>query len=87
MERKFRLLLSSPDIPVAMRVRMACSIGAVMGGMPCTSMLDDVPADDLNQTVWREAVRGMFRAAPTFRGSVSGVTPRALITRRSEPSS
>lgn len=62
MERKFRRLLSSPDIPVAMRVRMACSIGAVMGGMPCTSMLDDVPADDLTNLV-REAVRGMFESS------------------------
>jgi len=59
MERQFRLLLSSPDIPVATRVRMACSIGAVMGGMLSTSMLDDVPADELTDLV-REAVSDMF---------------------------
>jgi AcrR family transcriptional regulator len=59
MERQFRRLLSSPDIPVAMRVRMACSIGAVMGGLLSTSMLDDVPADDLTELV-RETVGAMF---------------------------
>jgi hypothetical protein len=59
MERQFRQLLSSPDIPVATRVRMACSIGAVMGGMLSTSMLDDVPADELTGLV-REAVSDMF---------------------------
>jgi hypothetical protein len=59
MERQFRRLLSSPDIPVAMRVRMACSIGAVMGGMLGTSLLDDVPDDELTDLV-REAVSDMF---------------------------
>jgi AcrR family transcriptional regulator len=59
MERQFRRLLSSPDIPVATRVRMACSIGAVMGGMLSTSMLDDVPAGDLTELV-RETVSHMF---------------------------
>jgi AcrR family transcriptional regulator len=59
MERQFRRLLSSPDIPVATRVRMACSIGAVMGGMLSTNMLDDVPAADLTDLV-RETVSDMF---------------------------
>jgi hypothetical protein len=59
MERQFRALLSSPDIPVATRVQMACSIGAVMGGMLSTSMLDDVPGDELADLV-REAVSDMF---------------------------
>jgi AcrR family transcriptional regulator len=59
IERQFRRLLSSPAIPVATRVRMACSIGAVMGGMLSTSMLGDVPADELTELV-REAVGDMF---------------------------
>ena len=62
MERQFRRLLSSPDIPVAMRVRMACSIGAVMGGMLSTNLLDDVAAGDLTDLV-REAVGDMFASA------------------------
>ncbi|HEX3834737.1 MAG TPA: TetR/AcrR family transcriptional regulator [Solirubrobacteraceae bacterium] len=62
MERQFRRLLSSPDIPVATRVRMACSIGAVMGGMLSTNMLDDVPAADLTDLV-RETVSDMFASS------------------------
>jgi hypothetical protein len=62
MERQFRQLLSSPDIPVATRVRMACSIGAVMGGMLGTNLLDDVPADELTELV-RETVSDMFASA------------------------
>jgi hypothetical protein len=62
MERQFRRLLSSPDIPIAMRVRMACSIGAVMGGMLTTNMLDDVPADDLTNLV-RDTVSDMFTSS------------------------
>ena len=62
MERQFRRLLSSPDIPIATRVRMVCSIGAVMGGMLGTSMLADVPADELTDLV-RQTVRGIFGSA------------------------
>jgi AcrR family transcriptional regulator len=62
MERQFRRLLSSPDIPVAMRVRMSCSIGAVMGGLLSTTMLDDVPAAEVTDLV-RQTVSEMFTSS------------------------
>jgi AcrR family transcriptional regulator len=64
IEQQFRRFLASPDIPLADRVRMACSIGAVMGGPigPGAGMFDDVPADELAELV-RDAVADLL--APT----------------------
>src|ERR1700735_5051389 len=44
---QFRRLLRSPDIPKETRVRMACSIGAVMAGLLTAEMFDDIPDDQL----------------------------------------
>jgi AcrR family transcriptional regulator len=53
-------ILSNPDIPLAQRVRMACSIGAVIGGMlGGDSLLGHVPADELAEAV-RAVVRDLF---------------------------
>jgi AcrR family transcriptional regulator len=60
MERRFGRLLASPDIPAATRVRIACSIGAVVGGQLGSGIIDDVPPDQKTALV-REAVRDMFR--------------------------
>jgi AcrR family transcriptional regulator len=59
IEQQMRRLLSSPDIPLAQRVRMACSAGAaivvLMGG---GEMFGDVPATELADLV-RDAVRDL----------------------------
>jgi AcrR family transcriptional regulator len=53
-------LLGSPDIPPADRVRMACSIGAVLFGLLGSStLLDGIPHGDVVASV-RDVVAGMF---------------------------
>jgi AcrR family transcriptional regulator len=61
IERQVRRLLASSDIPPAVRVRMACSIGAVIGGMLSDGLVDDVPHEQRIALV-RETVADMFRA-------------------------
>jgi AcrR family transcriptional regulator len=60
MERQVRRLLSSPDIPAAVRVRMACSVGAVIGGLLSDGLVDDV-AHEQRIALVRETVADMFR--------------------------
>jgi AcrR family transcriptional regulator len=79
MEEQLRRFLGSPAIPVGVRVRMACSIGAVMGSLMESEAFADVDADELAGYV-RDAVRdllgigrGLRRAtAPRSRRSVLG---------------
>jgi len=58
-EQQIRRLLSSPAIEPAMRVRLACSLGAVFAGLLGADMLGDVPDDQLPGLV-RDVVTGMF---------------------------
>ena len=62
IEEGFRRLLRSPDIPKETRVRMACSIGAVMAGLLTAEMFDDIPDDELTGLV-RSTVLEMFDEA------------------------
>ena len=62
IEAQFRRLLRSPDIPKETRVRMACSIGAVMAGLLTAEMFDDIPDDELTGLV-RSFVWEMFGEA------------------------
>jgi AcrR family transcriptional regulator len=62
IEAQFRRLLRSPDIPKETRVRMACSIGAVMAGLLTAEMFDDIPDDELTGLV-RSSVWEMFGEA------------------------
>jgi AcrR family transcriptional regulator len=60
MEEQLRRFLASPAIPIRLRVRMACSIGAVMGSlMEASEAFADVDADELAGYV-REAVRDLL---------------------------
>jgi AcrR family transcriptional regulator len=60
IERRFRRVIESPDLPVEVRVRMACSLGAVIGGLIGTAdMFESVPADELAEFV-RAAVRDLL---------------------------
>ena len=61
MERRVRDLLGSRDIPPAMRVRMACSIGAVMAGLLSDGLVADVD-HDARVALVRAAVADMFQA-------------------------
>ncbi len=59
IEQQAARLLASPAIPLADRVRMACSMGAVMGALVATStVFDDVPEGELAALV-RDAVRSL----------------------------
>jgi AcrR family transcriptional regulator len=58
-EEQIRGLLSSPAIEPAMRVRLACSLGAVFAGLLGGDLLGDVPDDELSGLV-RDVVAGMF---------------------------
>ena len=60
MEEQLRRFLAEPALPLALRVRMACSIGAVMGVlMGAGGAFGDVPPDELAGLV-RDAVRDLL---------------------------
>ncbi len=60
IEQQFRHLLESPAIPIATRVRMACSIGAVVAALVGgEALFGDVPIEEIAELV-REAVRDLF---------------------------
>jgi AcrR family transcriptional regulator len=60
LEQRFRRIIASPDIPLPQRVRMGCSIGAVIGVMlGVEALFSDVPADELVEQL-RAAVRDLL---------------------------
>jgi AcrR family transcriptional regulator len=60
IEQQFRRVLESPAIPLAQRVRMACSLGAVVGALVGGEKLfGDVPIEDIAEQV-REAVHDLL---------------------------
>jgi AcrR family transcriptional regulator len=60
MEEQLRHFLADRALPLTLRVRMACSIGAVMGTlMGAGSAFGDVPTEELAELV-RDAVRDLF---------------------------
>jgi len=62
MEEHLRRLLANPAIPTRLRVRLACSIGAVMGTlMGAGEAFADIPTDELTEYV-RDAVRDLLGA-------------------------
>jgi AcrR family transcriptional regulator len=63
LEQRFRGFLANPAIPLAERVRMACSIGGVFSAlMGASVMFGDVSADEVAEHV-RGAMRDFFPAA------------------------
>jgi AcrR family transcriptional regulator len=65
LEGQLRQLLASPAIPLAQRVRMACSIGAVIGTLIAgADAFGDVPAETLAQLT-RDAVRDLLGGPPS----------------------
>jgi AcrR family transcriptional regulator len=60
IEQQFRRVLESPAIPLAQRVRMACSIGAVVGALVGgEGLFGDVSIEEVAELV-REAVRDLL---------------------------
>jgi AcrR family transcriptional regulator len=52
IEQQFRRILQSPDIPLERRVRMACSISAVVGALATgEAVFGDVPMEELAELV------------------------------------
>jgi AcrR family transcriptional regulator len=63
IEQQFRRILQSPDIPLERRVRMACSISAVIGTLATgEAVFGDVPMDELAELV-RIAARDVLAAS------------------------
>jgi AcrR family transcriptional regulator len=65
IEQQFRRILQSPAIPLERRVRMACSISAVVGSLASgEAVFGDVPMDELAELV-RGAVRDLLESKDT----------------------
>ncbi len=65
IEQQFRRVLQSPNIPLAQRVRMVCSLGAVVSALAgAEGLFGDVPLPELAELV-REAVRDLLGAQDT----------------------
>jgi AcrR family transcriptional regulator len=60
MEAQIRRLLADSELPAATRVRMACSVGAVMTGLLPEGLVGDIPHDEKVRLV-RATVADMFR--------------------------
>ena len=60
IEGQIRRLLADSDVPAATRVRMACSLGAVMTGLLPEGLVGDIPHDEKVRLV-RTTVADMFR--------------------------
>jgi hypothetical protein len=65
LEAQLRRFLARSSIPLALRVRMACSIGAVFGALVgAGDAFGDVPVGEIAELV-REAVHGLMDPAVT----------------------
>jgi AcrR family transcriptional regulator len=70
LERRLREVLASPQIPLAERVRMACSIGVVVTGLIGSGELfADVPIDELAEVVRDAALDTLGASKPSLRGA------------------
>jgi AcrR family transcriptional regulator len=67
MQERFRRLFSDPAIPPAQRVRMACSVGAVIGCLiDSGNLFGDLPMPELMELV-RASVKDMLTPASAVR--------------------
>ncbi len=82
LQEQLQRVLRAPYMPLPLRVRMACSIGAVMGlFMGTSAAFADIPAGELAELV-RDAIRDLMAVgAPATQGA----SRRRQATRR-EPS-
>jgi len=67
-EAHLRRLLADPAVPVRERVRLACSMGAIMGSLILADdLFTDLSADELSE-ILREVVRVLAASAPAGPG-------------------
>jgi AcrR family transcriptional regulator len=77
MDEQLRRVLADPALPIALRVRMACSVGAVMGVlMGAGGAFGDIPAAELAEHV-RAALRDLLGlpAGAAVNGAADGPWP------------
>ncbi len=68
IEQQFRRVLESPGIPLTTRVRMACSLGAVVSALVGgEGLFGDAPIEEVAELV-REAVRDLFSSSAVSLG-------------------
>ncbi len=69
LEERIRVILRDPSIPAEQRVRMACALGAVMGGLVLVGdAFADVPSDELS-AVLRGAIGDILGGAGRARAT------------------
>jgi hypothetical protein len=77
LEGRFRAVLGDASIPVEQRVRMACALGAVMGGLIMAGdTFGDVPSDEFGALL-RGAVRDLLDTQPATAAAKRGAPSRA----------
>jgi AcrR family transcriptional regulator len=65
LQMRFRQALSNQELPIEVRVRMACAIGAVMGSIAFAGdVFGDVPSDELGAML-RGAVGSLLELPPS----------------------
>ncbi len=65
LQMRFRQALSNRELPIEVRVRMACAIGAVMGSIAFAGdVFGDVPSDELGAML-RGAVGNLLELPPS----------------------
>jgi AcrR family transcriptional regulator len=75
IEQQFRRILQSPAISLQRRVRMACSIAAVVGALASgEAVFGEVPIDELAELV-RDAVRDLLRSGDTAARATTASRP------------
>jgi AcrR family transcriptional regulator len=81
IEQQFRRILQSPDIPLERRVRMACSIAAVVGTLAGgEAVFGEVPMDELAEFV-RDAVRDLLESRKTAVQATTVRRPKRAVRR------
>lgn len=81
IEQQFRRILESPAIPLAQRVRMVCSLGAVVSALVGgEGLFGDVPMEELAELV-REAAHDLLLARDDGAAVLSSAGPSAAHSR------
>jgi AcrR family transcriptional regulator len=78
MEEQLQQLLADPGIPLTLRVRLACSVGAVLGAiMGASGPFGDVPPEQLAGLV-RDAIRDLLNPARSAAAMPEGAPDAGL---------
>lgn len=75
MQEELSRFLADRALPLALRVRMACSVGAVMSTLMGGDAFGDVPSEELARQL-RDAIRDLM-GSPGKTGAANGTTEEA----------